>query len=421
MAEISNSTGFGKHFLSLLGQSSSFNTAYNIAQVALTWYIFTLTGSAVIVGLAAIVESVAVLIVSLPVGAIVDRSNKGFLIFISGIFGFIAMLSLTGIAFYRSFNLYFILGIAALWGISREISRSTSFSSLPDLVSRAIQSRVNGIYRAVNSTMGSVANALAGGIIVVFGIVASFSISTAAYLISAAFSFIFLFPFYRSRPPARNKSAERAESMVKELREGFHWLVSRKGFFLLTLSATFFNFFMSMTFTYFVVYVARGLFADSLIYGLLLAVFAAGDVAGSLIPGRVDLLRHTGKINIVIFGGVDGLCILLMGFFPSVYVALPLGFIIGLSIGISVNLWLTSAHNLVPDDMRGRYYALDGVLTSFNPASIAAGAFLIAASGVLWDFIFSGVMMLVFTLVFGLMKSFWNLDGRASPETVGLN
>ena len=421
MAEISNSTGFGKHFLSLLGQSSSFNTAYNIAQVALTWYIFTLTGSAVIVGLAAIVESVAVLIVSLPVGAIVDRSNKGFLIFISGIFGFIAMLSLTGIAFYRSFNLYFILGIAALWGISREISRSTSFSSLPDLVSRAIQSRVNGIYRAVNSTMGSVANALAGGIIVVFGIVASFSISTAAYLISAAISFIFLFPFYRSRPPARNKSAERAESMVKELREGFHWLVSRKGFFLLTLSATFFNFFMSMTFTYFVVYVARGLFADSLIYGLLLAVFAAGDVAGSLIPGRVDLLRHTGKINIVIFGGVDGLCILLMGFFPSVYVALPLGFIIGLSIGISVNLWLTSAHNLVPDDMRGRYYALDGVLTSFNPASIAAGAFLIAASGVLWDFIFSGVMMLVFTLVFGLMKSFWNLDGRASPETVGLN
>ena len=110
-----------------------------------------------------------------------------------------------------------------------------------------------------------------------------------------------------------------------------------------------------------------------------------------------------------------------MGLFPSVYVALPLGFIIGLGIGISVNLWLTSAHNLVPDDMRGRYYALDGVLTSFNPASIAAGAFLIAASGVLWDFIFSGVMMLVFTLVFGLMKSFWNLDGRASPETVGFN
>ena len=354
-------------------------------------------------------------------GAIVDRSNKGFLIFISGIFGFIALLSLTGIAFFRNFDLYFILGIAALWGISREISRSTSFSTLPDLVSRALQSRANGIFRAVNSTLGSVANALAGGLIVVFGIVASFSISTAAYLISAAISIIFLFPFYRSRSPAKEKSAERTESMLKELKEGLHWLVSRKGFFLLTLSATFFNFFMSMTFTYSVVYVARGMFADSLIYGLLLAAFAAGDVAGSLISGRIDLLRHTGKINIVIFGGADGLCILLMGLFPSVYVALPLGFLIGMSIGVSVNVWLTSAHNLVPEDMRGRYFALDGVLSSISPASIAAGAFFIATYGILRDFIFSGVMMLVFTLVFGLMKSFWNLDGRATPETIGLN
>ena len=96
-------------------------------------------------------------------------------------------------------------------------------------------------------------------------------------------------------------------------------------------------------------------------------------------------------------------------------------FFIGLSIGVSVNLWLTSAHNLVPEDMRGRYFALDGVLTSISPASIAAGAFLIAASGILLDFIFSGVMMLVFTLVFGLMKGFWNLDGRAIPETVEMN
>ena len=421
MAEIRNSTGFGKNFLSLLGQGSSFNTAYNIAQVALTWYIFNLTGSAVIVGIVAIVESVAVLIVSLPVGAIVDRSNKGFLIFISGIFGFIAMFSLTGIAFYRYFDLYFVLGIAALWGVSREISRSTSFSTLPDLVSRSLQSRANGVFRAVNSTLGSVANALAGGIIVVFGIVASFSISTAAYLISAAISFIFLFPFYRGRSTTKQKGSGKEESMIKELKEGFRWLVSKKGFFLLTLSATFFNFFMSMTFTYFVVYVASGLFADSLIYGLLLAAFAAGDVAGSLIPGRIDLLRHTGKINIVIFGGADGLCILLMGLFPSIYVALPLGFLIGMSIGVSVNLWLTSAHNLVPEDMRGRYFALDGILTSISPASIAAGAFLIAASGILWDFIFSGAMMLVFTMVFGFMKSFWNLDGRAIPETMEMS
>lgn len=417
----SNSQGFGRNFISLLGQSSSFYTAVYMAQVSLTWYVFTITNSAVAVGIVAIVESVAVLIVSLPVGAIVDRRNKGFLLFISGILGFLAIVALTGIAFYRIFNLYFVLAMAALWGISREVSRSSNFSSLPDLVSRSLQSRANGIFRAVNSTLGSVSNALAGGIIVVFGVVASFTISSVAYLASAIISVMFLFPFYRSKPNAAN-GAEKGESqMLKELKEGFVWLISRKGFFLLTLSATFFNFFMSMTFTYYVIYVARGLVADSLVYGSILAALAAGDVIGSLIPGRVDLLRHTGRVNIVLFGGVDGLCLLLMGLFPSSYLAIALTFISGMSIGLSVNLWLTAAHNIVPAGMRGRYFALDGVLTSLGPASIAVGALLIADFGVLLDFIVSGIMMIIFTAVFGLMKSFWTLDGRSQPEVIELS
>ena len=411
----------GREFTTLLGQSSAFYTAFNIAQVSLTWYIFTITGSAVAVGIVAIVESIAVLIVSLPVGAIVDRSNKGTLLFLSGILGFIAMLALTSIAVFRVFDLYLVLGMAALWGISREISRSSNLSSLPDLVARTIQSRANGIFRAVNSTLGSVANALAGGIIVIFGVVASFSISSAAYLISGIISVVFLFPFYSSKSHEGSSKVNREKKMLKELKEGFVWLISRKGFFLLTLSATFFNFFMTMTFTYYVIYVAKGLVADSLVFGIILAALAAGDVAGSLIPGRINLLRHTGRVNILVFGGVDGLCLLLMGMFPVTPLAVVLTFLTGMSIGISVNLWLTSAHNLVPADMRGRYFALDGVLTSLSPASIAVGALVIADFGILWDFIISGIMMLFFTVVFGLMKSFWNLDGRPKPEVFDLN
>lgn len=416
-----NGRGFGRHFNQLLGQSSSFYTAFNVAQVSLTWYVFAITGSATAVGLIAIVETIAVLIVSLPVGAIIDRRNKGILLFLSGILGFIAMLSLAGISSFGGFDLYLVLGLAALWGISSEISRSSNLSSLPDLVSRSLQSRANGVFRAVNSTLGSVSNAVAGGIIFVFGIVASFSFSSVAYLASAVVSIVFLFPFYRSKatPPAPGDKEK--NRMLKDLKEGFKWLVSRKGFFLLTVSATFFNFFMTMTFTYFVIYVARGFSGDSFIFGTILAALAAGDVIGSLIPGRIDLLRHTGRINILLFGGMIGFCILLMGLFPTIYIALPFTFLAGISIGISVNVWLTAAHNIVPDDMRGRYFALDGVLVNISPISIAAGAILIAAYGVLWDFIISGIMMLIFTLVFGLMKSFWNLDGSAQPETTQLN
>lgn len=418
--EGTGSKGFGKHFNRLLGQSSAFYTAFNVAQVSLTWYVFTITGSSTAVGLVAIVESIAVLLVSLPVGAIIDRRNKGMLLFFSGILGFTAMLALAGISSLGGFDLYLVLGLAALWGISSEISRSSNLSSLPDLVARSLQSRANGVFRAVNSTLGSVSNAVAGGIIFAFGIVASFTFSSAAYLVSAGVSALFLFPFYRSRAAPWEPGEKGKSRMLQDLKEGFKWLISRKGFFLLTLSATFFNFFMTMTFTYFVIYVGAEFSSDSFIFGAILAALAAGDVIGSLIPGRIDLLRHTGRINILLFGGMIGLCILLMGTFPTIYVALPFTFLAGLSIGISVNVWLTAAHNIVPEAMRGRYFALDGVLVSLSPASIAAGAIVIANYGILWDFILSGVMMLVFTLVFGMMRSFWNLDGRAQPEATPL-
>ena len=413
--------GFGRHFNDLLFQSSASYAASNIAQVSLTWYVFTVTKSALAVGIVAIVESLVFIIISLPVGVIVDRKNKGLLLFLSGTLSFLAMLGLSGISFFRIFDFYLVLGMAALWGLSREISRSSNFSSLPDLVSRSLQSKANGVFRAVNSSLGSVSNAVAGGIIVAFGVVASFSISTAAYALSAIVSIVFLFPFYRSRVPESVAKSESETRMFQELKEGFGWLICRKGFFLLTLSAAFFNFFIIMAFTFYVVYVARGLFDNSFIYGSILAVLAAGDVIGSLIPGRIDLLRHTGKVNVILFGGVIGLCLLLMGLYPKPYVALASSFFAGLSIGISENLWLTTAHNIVPADMRGKYFALDGVLTSLSPASIAVGALLIINFGILWDFIVSGIMMLIFSVIFGLMKSFWELDGRAQSEVVGLD
>ena len=66
--------GIKSHF-SLLGQYSSFISAFNIVQVCLTWYVFTSTHSATDVGLVAIIETITVMAISLPTGAYVDRFN----------------------------------------------------------------------------------------------------------------------------------------------------------------------------------------------------------------------------------------------------------------------------------------------------------------------------------------------------------
>ncbi len=409
-------TRYNLQFIGLLGQSSAFISAFNVAQVSLTWYVFTFTGSAVAVGLVAIVETLAVLVVSLPIGTLVDRLNKGMLLAVSGVGGFAVFALLSLNVRYFSFDLVVVLILAIIWGASREITRSAGLSALPDVVTKGSIAKSNGIYRALGSSLGSISNAVAGALIVALGVISGFLFSAGAYLASALFAALILLPFLRGKKDSPSQGTVGNQSMVDDLKEGFKWLVARKGFFLLTVSATFFNFFMDMVITYFVIYVAVGIKASSLVYGLILSSLAAGDVSGSLIGGRLNILKHSGKINVVLFGGIPGLCVLAMGALPGIYTAIFFTFIVGLCFGISVNVWLTSAHNIVPPNMRGRYFAIDGVLSSISPVAIAAGAATIALFGIMGDFIIAGMLMIVFTFIFALMKSLWTLDGRGPDE-----
>ncbi len=411
---------FQKQFIGALGQGSISNSAFNVATVCLTWYVFTYTGSATYVGLVAIVETLATLLVSLPVGTLVDRHNKAVLLMASGLMGFLAFLFITVFSLLFRFDLLVILSLVGLWGAGREVSRSTAFSIIPDLVEPWMLSRANGMFRALSSSIGSISNAAAGFIILILGVSAGFAFSSGAYLASSVVAALLILPYIGKKGWKSISGSKERRSMLSELSEGFTWLVKRRGFFLLTICATFFNFFMDMTYAFLVVYVVDGVHAASIVFGFALAALAAGDVIGSLIPGRVDLLKHTGKMNVLFFGVMTGFAILIAGLFPSPYVAVISPFILGISVGIGVNLWLTSAHNLVPGEMRGRYFALDGVLSSITPVGIAAGALVISLVGIIDDFIISGILLLITGLIFSLMKSLWNLDGRVPPKVTEL-
>lgn len=166
---------------------------------------------------------------------------------------------------------------------------------------------------------------------------------------------------------------------------------------------------------YLVVFVYSGLKSSPLVFGGILGAFSFCDVCGSIFAGKVNLLRHTGKINVILYGGIPGASILLTGILRLPVPSIILFFIWGFSFGFAINLWLTSAHNIVPEEMRGKYFALDGLLSSFGPVSIAVGALIITLYGIVNTFLIAGIMMLVFTAIFSFFPSLWNLDGSKGP------
>jgi MFS family permease len=195
--------------------------------------------------------------------------------------------------------------------------------------------------------------------------------------------------------------------------EGFRWLAAQRGLLLLSLSATAFNFLFSLTFSFLVIYVMVGTHGTALLYGFVLASYAVGYGAGALLAGRFPLLRHAGKVWVLGYGLASGLLLVILALAPNPVVAIAANLGLGLFIGVSGTIWLTAAQHLVPSEMRGRYFAIDGVLSFIGGApAIAAGGVLIAAFGILPVFEIAGVLMVLFAVLFAGFRSLWNLDGR---------
>lgn len=412
-SQSSSSIFRNRDFLDYFGMNLTSRSAGQVANVALIWVVFAITRSALDVAIVGVTETVAAVVMTLPAGVWVDRHNRRFLLVLSNSLRTICLLLLILFTGIIGFQLIGIIAIAFIWNAATEIYRSTDYSLLPDLVRSEELANANGVTRAGYRLVGSVSNILGGALVAFVGVALAFLFSTVGYALAALFSAFLFYRFRSVRIQQKPESQKEKRVMSKEIKEGFLWLVMQKGLFQLSLSALVFNFLLGMPNYFMVVYVSVALKAGALLFGGVLASYVIGSAVGSLLVKRTNAIAYTGKVWITLYGATAGALLLLQGLFPTPLFAISANFVTGITSGFGGNVWLTSAQNLVPSQMRGRFFAIDGLLSFVGgPPSIAVGGILVTLIGVLPVFEVSGIAMLLFALVFAFMKSLWALDGR---------
>ncbi len=403
-------------FLGYLGQSVGSRTAGTVVGLCLVWFVYAATGSAVAVGIVAVAQSIATLIATLPAGSIVDRYDRRTILVLAHAVRGLGVALLAVLAILSGFQLGGLVLLAVAISASTELFRSSTHALLPDLVPGEQLPDANGIDRAATSIVGALASALAGAFILALGVAAGFTFAAAAYLFAMALSILWIPRGAPAGPAAGAARGPGLAGMVRDLRTAGRWLIGSTGLFQLSLSATVFNFLVTASFSYLVVYVVSGARAGPLFFGIVLAGLAAGDVLGSLAVGRVRALRSAGKVWVLGAGLAAGVLILGLGLRPApAFIAVDLALFGGIS-GFAGNVWLTSAQNLVPREMRGRYFAIDGWLSFVSgPPAIAVGALLIARIGVVPEFVLVGALLVVAGAGFYALPKLRDLDGR-SPD-----
>jgi DHA3 family macrolide efflux protein-like MFS transporter len=393
---------FQKYF----GMNLAFRTANAVANIAILWVVFAMTRSTINVTIVGVAESVTTVGVTLPAGVWIDRHDRRKLLLASNAICAASLGLLAVVTASYGFYLLVVIAVVIAWSAAAELYRSTNSSVLPDLVAHEELANANGVAQAGSSLLGSASNALGGALVALAGATLTFAYSALGFGAAAAFSALILY----SHTTTMQSQLRRA--MLPELREGFRWLVSQRGLFLLSLSAVAFNFFFGVVFYFLVIYVGVALNAGSFLFGEVLAAYILGFAIGPLLVGRTRAVAHAGKVWILCDGVALGLLVFILGIVPIRLIVIVVNFAIGLAISFANNVWLTSAQNLVPPHMRGRYFAVDGLISFIGgTTSIVAGGVLITAIGILPVYELMGVLFLVFAAGFAFAKSLWALDG----------
>ncbi len=399
---------FKKYFVMTLTSRS----ATSVVMLVIIWYVFAITHSAIDLAIVGVTETLGVVILSLPAGVWVDRFNRLRLLVLSNA---IRAFSVTALIFYTliyGFNLIVIIILLFAWTGAGELFRSGSYSVLPELVEKEDISAANGIERTGRALFTALSNAIGGILILVVGVSIALSWGAFGFFI-ALFSSMVLLSSNRGTIKRLSSKREKEKSGYLEIRDAITWLISQRGLFWLTISALPFNFLFTISYYFLVVYVKTGLSAGPLVYGAILASYSIGYAIGSpLVAHSKWALTYAGKVWILVYGGSIGISLLIMGMTPDSFLAILLFFIVGLGIGFAGNVWITSAQNIVPEEMRGRYFAFDGLLSFIGgPPAVAAGGVLVLVFGVITVFKLSGLIILLFVLCFSLFRSLWKLDG----------
>lgn len=288
-----------RNFLTyLVGQVFS-QTGNWFQQTAEIWLILQLTGSGTAVGLASALRFGPLLVFGIPAGLLVDRFDRRRLMMVTQGAYTLATGAMAVAAFAASPSLPFIYAMILVQGSVGAIDNPLRRSLVRDLVSDDDLPSAVSLNSTMHTVARSVGPAVAGLLIVAFGVPLCFALNSISYgivLISLA-----ALDRRAFRPTVRIPPAP------GQLREGFRYAwtnrrIRRTLIMVTVLGLTGLNWNVILP-----VYSTQTFGGDASQYGLLVGLLGIGALAGGLIVARVPSIsgrhfRNAGVLMAAAFG-----------------------------------------------------------------------------------------------------------------------
>lgn len=375
----------------LVGARSLNTFGRAIISATVLWELYDRTASTFVLALVGLVQVIPVVLLFVPVGALVDRSDRRTLTsaaaMAAGVIGI-------GLAIASLLDAPIVVYLVLLLGLGcvTAIHAPSSVSLIPLVIPRDQLVRTNRISASLQELAAITGPALAGLALVVVEAYVIYAIVAVTGLASGA--------LYRALPaPRAIEDTPAAIAGRRDWRVGLRFIF-RSPLLLPALTLDMFAVLFAGVTALLPAVASDVLQVDSFGYGILRASQSAGAVTMAIVAGRLPAWRRPGRVLLIVVA-LFGAATIGFGLSTSFPLSVALLFACGALDNISVVIRLTLEQMVVPDAIRGRVAAVHFVFIGMSnelgaaesglaagllgtvPAIVAGGALAIVVTGLI--------------------------------------
>jgi MFS family permease len=373
--------------------------------VAQAWVVYSMTGSALLLGFDAFLATGPMLIFSLFGGVIADRMERRKIMLASQYLQATFALVLAFLLWTHTQKIWHIFLLSFLTGSAQSFSGPAYASLLPLLVKRedvpnaiAMNSMQFNLARVIGPVLGGLA-------LTAWGAAACFALNALSF-IAVIIAYLII------RTPIIRGSGE-TKGMMEEMREGFRFVVSRRALLLLTF-LSFAGTFLGMPIITFLPVVAKVIFAAGpKAYTYLLSAYGVGSVFGALFVAASGHVPKKGRLALML---QLAFATLLIAF--AVSRVFPISLLIAFGAGACIvgviSLYSSLVQLVTTDSMRGRVMSI--FMLAFRggmPLGNLLAGFVAQRWSITVALLMNGVILAAVALTFIMRRT--DLDAHLAP------
>jgi MFS family permease len=362
--------------------------------VAMVWEVIRIGGGPGQLSVVSTAGAVGVLLPALLGGVVADRVPQKRILLC------VAALELAGMTLVATLSLLDVTQVWHLAAVSLATGMGMAFyypaysAWLPSLVEASDLQAVNGFEGMVRPTLGqAIGPGVAGAVV---GTVSSgAAVAVAACAALAALVAMWLVPLtpVRRDPEATTDSGHPVGSALRDVREGFVYMVRTPWLLATLLFAALMILAMMGPFEVLIPFLIKDkLGGGPGDHALVMAAFGIGGALGSLLMASVPIPRRYLTVMNLLWG-LGCLPLIVMGLATEIWMIVAAGFVLGVMFSAPMVIWGTLLQRRVPPHMLGRVASLDFFVSiSLMPISMALAGPVADLLGLRTTFYIAGIV-----------------------------